>query len=61
MKHFFSLFLMILSLGLYAQQDAKSCVFVSDIVINGNNVTQEDIILRELTFEIGDTIPSQQW
>ena len=61
MKHFFSLFLMILSLGLYAQQDTKSCVFVSDIVINGNNVTQEDIILRELTFEIGDTIPSQQW
>ena len=61
MKHFFSLFLMILSLGLYAQQDTKSCVFVSDIVINGNNVTQEDIILRELTFEIGETIPSQQW
>lgn len=61
MKQLLSLFLIMLSFGLYAQQDAESYVIVSDIVISGNNVTQEDIILRELTFCIGDTIPLLQW
>ena len=61
MKQLLSLFLIMFSLGLYAQQDAASYVVVSDIVINGNDVTKDDIIFRELTFEIGDTIPMQQW
>ena len=61
MKQLLSLFLIIFSLGLYAQQDTASFVVVSDIVIKGNDVTKDDIIFRELTFEIGDTIPVQQW
>ena len=44
MKQLLSLFLIIFSLGLYAQQDAASYVVVSDIVINGNDVTKDDII-----------------
>ena len=61
MKQLLSLFLIIFYLGLYAQQDTASFVVVSDIVIKGNDVTKDDIIFRELTFEIGDTIPVQQW
>ena len=61
MKQLLSLFLIIFSFGLYAQQDTTSYVVVSDIVINGNNVTKDAIIFRELTFEIGDTIPVQRW
>ena len=61
MKQLLSLFLIIFSFGLYAQQDTISYVIVSDIVINGNNVTKDAIIFRELTFEIGDTIPAQRW
>ena len=61
MKQLLSLFLIIFSFGLYAQQDTTSYVIVSDIIINGNNVTKDAIIFRELTFEIGDTIPAQRW
>ncbi len=61
MKQLLSLFLIIFSFGLYAQQDTTSCVIVSDIVISGNNVTKDAIVFRELTFAIGDTIPAQQW
>ena len=61
MKQLLSLFLIIFSFGLYAQQDTTSYVIVSDIVINGNNVTKDAIVFRELTFAIGDTIPAQRW
>lgn len=61
MKRLLSLFLIMFSFGLYAQQDTTSYVVVSDIVINGNNVTKDAIVFRELTFEIGDTIPAQRW
>ena len=61
MKQLLSLFLIIFSFGLYAQQDTTSYVVVSDIVINGNNVTKDAIVFRELTFGIGDTIPAQRW
>ena len=52
---------MVFSFGLRAQQDTTSYVLVSDVVIHGNNVTKDAIIFRELTFGIGDTVPSWQW
>lgn len=61
MKYLLSLFLMVFSLGLYAQQDTTSYVVVTDIVISGNDVTKDAVIFRELTFEIGDTIPLHRW
>ena len=61
MKQLLSLFLIIFSLGLNAQQDTDSYVVVSDIVVSGNNVTKDAIIFRELTFAVGDTIPLQRW
>ena len=61
MKRLLSFFLMIFPFVLCAQQDAASYVVVSDIVINGNNVTKEEIIFRELTFAVGDTIPLWRW
>lgn len=61
MKQLLSLFLIVFSLMLNAQQDATSYVVVSDIVVGGNNVTKESIIFRELTFAVGDTIPLQRW
>ena len=44
MKQLLSLFLIIFSLGLCAQQDTSSYVVVSDIVVNGNDVTKDDIM-----------------
>ena len=61
MKQLLSLFLIIFSLGLNAQQDTDSYVVVSDIVVSGNNVTKDAIIFRELTFAVGDTIPLRRW
>ena len=61
MKQLLSLFLILFALALNAQQDTTSYVIVSDIVINGNNVTKDAIILRELTFSVGDTITVQDW
>ena len=61
MRRLLSLFLIVFSFGLHAQQDTTSYVVVTDIVISGNNVTKDAIIFRELTFGIGDTIPLQQW
>lgn len=61
MKQLLSLFLFVFSLGLYAQQDTTSYVLVSDIVVSGNSVTKDAIIFRELTFNVGDTIPLEQW
>ncbi len=61
MKQLLLLFLIIFSLNLDAQQDTTTYVVVSDIVINGNNVTKDAIVFRELTFAVGDTIPLSQW
>lgn len=61
MKQLLLLFLLIFSFGVCAQQDTTSYVLVSDIVIEGNDITKDEIIYRELTFKIGDTIPAQQW
>lgn len=61
MKQLLSLFLLLFTLTLNAQRDTASYIIVSDIVINGNNVTKDAIILRELTFSVGDTIPTQRW
>ena len=61
MKQLLSLFLIIFSFVLNAQQDADSYIVVSNIVVSGNDVTKESIIFRELTFAVGDTIPLCQW
>ncbi len=41
---------------LNAQQDTISNVVISDIILDGNDVTKSSIILKELTFSLGDTI-----
>lgn len=61
MKHLLSLFLIIFTFALNAQHDTASYIVVNDIVVNGNDVTRDAIIFRELTFAAGDTIPSSQW
>lgn len=44
-----------------AQQGTCSYVVVSDIVIEGNDVTKSSIIYKELTFAKGDTIDISYW
>lgn len=61
MKRFFSLLLIIFPLFINAQQETSSYIIVSDIVIEGNNITKTPIILKELTFSIGDTISISEW
>ena len=46
---------------LCAQQDGNDYVIVTDVVIKGNGVTKESIILRELTFSVGDTLEVVRW
>ncbi len=60
MKQLLSLFLVLFAFVLKAQH-TTSYVVVSDVVISGNDVTKDAIIFRELTFSVGDTIPSSQW
>lgn len=56
MKHLVFILLILSSFLLEGQQDTTEYVVVSDVIIEGNNVTQPSIILRELTFSPGDTI-----
>jgi outer membrane protein assembly factor BamA len=51
------LFLVFLSIGLYAQQEK---VVVDRISISGNEHTKPEVIFRELLFELGDSIPVDQ-
>ena len=61
MKHFLSLLLILFPLLIKAQQDTTTYVVVSDIVLDGNNMTKSSIILKELTFSQGDTINISDW
>ncbi len=61
MKHILSLLLFFVPFFINAQQDILSYVVVSDIIIEGNNVTESSIIFKELTFEVGDTISKPEW
>ena len=56
MKRLLSLLLLLLPLVVMSQQDKSSYVVISDIVIERNDVTRESVILKELTFAVGDTI-----
>ncbi len=55
------LFLLLLPLALVAQHDMSDCIVVSDVVLKGNGVTKDQIVLRELTFSVGDTLTVSQW
>lgn len=61
MRKFFSIFLILLPIFLKAQTEKNSYVVVKDIVIEGNNVTDENTVLKELTFSLGDTLTYNQW
>ena len=61
MKRLLSFLLILLPFVVEAQRDTCSYVVVSDIAINGNDVTKSSIILKELTFSVGDTIPAAEW
>ncbi len=51
-----------LSFGLAsAQIDSTGNKVVKGILINGNKITKERIVLRELDFEIGDTLDAQDF
>ncbi len=53
---FFSLFFFLLSPLLQYATEADSVFVVKSIVCEGNKVTNEKVILRELPFEVNDTI-----
>ncbi len=61
MKRLLSFLLILLPFILNAQRDENDYVVVSDVVIKGNEVTKESIILRELTFSVGDTLDVVRW
>ena len=56
MRRLLSFLLLLLPLVVMSQQDTTSYIVISDIVIEGNKVTKESVILKELTFAVGDTI-----
>ena len=64
-KHISFLFLLIISANLFASEvDTLSIkisgpVVIDSILIKGNDITEEFIILRELSFQIGDTADSK--
>jgi len=42
------------------ETDSRVRFIIDDVVISGNKITRDQIILRELTFQAGDTIASYQ-
>lgn len=58
-RYLFLLIPVLWSLNLFSQQSNKdvSSYIVSEIIIEGNTITKEKIIYRELLFQVGDTIP----
>jgi len=50
------LFLIFILLSVFAQVFSRDYVIVGDISIKGNKRTKEQVILREFTFESGDTL-----
>ena len=58
MKRLLSFLLILLPSVLYAQSDY---VVVDDIIIEGNSVTKSSIILKEMTFCLGDTLDIYRW
>lgn len=61
MRRLLSLLLLILPFVVKSQQDTSSYVVLSDIIIEGNDVTKKSVILKELTFSVGDTIDINRW
>lgn len=61
MKRLLSLLLILLPFILNAQCDKNDYIVVSEVIIKGNDVTKESIILRELTFSVGDTLDIVRW
>jgi outer membrane protein assembly factor BamA len=60
-----ALFLAVLSCSSLVAQNKdslhRSKIIISSIKLEGNRRTKTSIILRELTFKTGDTIPASQW
>jgi hypothetical protein len=63
-RRFFFLFFMLKTLALFAQIESKTDssfnFIVKDILIKGNKITHDHIILRELSFKKNDTIHSSK-
>ena len=58
MKYRYCLFIILLAKFSFSLATSDTLFVISDIEISGNKITKEKIILRELTFETGDTISS---
>lgn len=61
MKRLLSLLLIFIPFIINAQQKQDDYVVVSDVVVEGNDMTKSFIILKELTFSVGDTISKSDW
>ncbi len=58
MKLFLAFFIFIIfSLSLNAQDN----IIIGEITIEGNNITKDYIVKRELLFKTGDTLSSEEW
>ncbi|NTW24602.1 MAG: BamA/TamA family outer membrane protein [Lentimicrobium sp.] len=60
LRRLFLLALFVFHFSFFFQANASEPVIVGKILITGNKVTHESIILRELEFTRGDTLPSGQ-
>lgn len=56
----FPLLTVLLSCQVFAQYSADSLIKVGAVIISGNEVSREKIILRELTFKEGDRLKEQE-
>ena len=57
MRHVFLIFLFIFLQNIVAEAQSMTAVQVDSIIIEGNRKTKRRYMTRELTFQIGDTIP----
>ena len=55
----FLVFISFFSMPLQAQTASDSAIIICDIQIRGNSTTNKDVILREMSMKIGDTLTQQ--
>lgn len=58
-KSLLFIFIITLFLKVNGQETYSTPIYIKNIVIEGNKKTKDHVILRELTFKIGDTINSE--
>lgn len=61
MRLFLLITFLLIKLTAFAQVDSTGTKLIKGVIVSGNKITKERIILRELAFEVGDTLTAEDF